>query len=38
MSFVENMPHDAAAIVVYVMILIFVGFIVHGSRTTKKQG
>jgi hypothetical protein len=29
---IRDIPHDAAAIVVYIMVLIFLGFIWHGSR------
>lgn len=28
----QNIPHDAAAIVVYVMIAAFAAFVWHGSR------
>jgi hypothetical protein len=27
-----NLPHDAAAIVIYVLVALFIGFIWHGSR------
>ncbi|MGH7449123.1 MAG: hypothetical protein ACRELT_16240 [Longimicrobiales bacterium] len=29
---VRGIPHDGPAIVIYVMILVFAGFIWHGSR------
>lgn len=28
----QNLPHDPAALVVYVLLLAFVGMIWHGSR------
>ncbi|HSJ09323.1 MAG TPA: hypothetical protein VK928_05395 [Longimicrobiales bacterium] len=30
---IRNLPHDAGALVVYVLVLAFVGFIWHGSRS-----
>lgn len=30
----QDIPHDAGAIVVYVLILTFIGFIWYGSRRT----
>ncbi|MEX1182533.1 MAG: hypothetical protein WEF86_04810 [Gemmatimonadota bacterium] len=29
----QNIPHDAAGLIVYVLIAAFVGFIWHGSRS-----
>ncbi|HEU5210950.1 MAG TPA: hypothetical protein VFU06_16260 [Longimicrobiales bacterium] len=29
---IRNLPHDAGAIVVYVLMLAFIGFIWYGSR------
>ncbi len=31
-SVLRNLPHDAGAIVVYVLLLAFIGFIWYGSR------
>lgn len=29
---VANLPHDGPALVVYVLVALFIGFIWHGSR------
>lgn len=34
---VRNLPHDAAAIVVYVLLIAFVAFIWYGSRKPTPQ-
>lgn len=31
---ISNIPHDAAAIVIYVLIAVFIGFIWRGSRSS----
>ena len=34
---IQNIPHDGAAVVVYVLLAIFIGFIWMGSRNSGKS-